>query len=219
MSFTPKLQGHKVKWFTDNQSVRSIVTNGSKKTHLQDGALCIFETCMKYSLRLEVEWIPRSLNEQADYLSRIMDYDDWKVDPSWFAVLDTLWGPYTVDCFASCYNKQISRFYSRFWSPGAEGVDAFTVDWQGEVCWWVPPLHLVMRVVKHARRCMATGTLVVPAWKSASYWAVLCPDGAHFADFIYHWEKVHFYPQLVQDGCSAMASILAVPCPIHCQEV
>ena len=95
-SFAPKLQGHKVKWFTDNQSVRSIVTNGSKKMHLQDGALCIFETCMKYSLRLEVEWIPRSLNERADYASRIMDYDDWKVDPSWFAVLDTWWGPNTV---------------------------------------------------------------------------------------------------------------------------
>ena len=58
-SFAPKRQGHKVKWFTDNQSVRSKVTNGSKKMHLQDGALCIFETCMKYSLRLE--WIPRSL--------------------------------------------------------------------------------------------------------------------------------------------------------------
>ena len=31
---------------------------------------------------------------------------------------------------------------------------------------------------------------------------VLCPDGAHFADFIHHWEKVKFYPQLFHDGCS-----------------
>ena len=59
-----------------------------------------------------------------------------------------------------------------------------------------------MRVVKHAKRCMATGTLVVTAWKSAPYWPVLCPDGAHFADFIHHWEKVKFYPQLFHDGCS-----------------
>ena len=117
-----------------------------------------------------------------------MDYDDWKVDPSWFAVLDNLWGFHTVDCFVSCYNKQISRFYNRLWSPGAEEVNVFTVDWQGEVCWWVPPLHLVMRVVKHVRRCMATGMLVVPVWKSAPYWPVLCPDGAHFSGFIHHWE-------------------------------
>ena len=59
-----------------------------------------------------------------------------------------------------------------------------------------------MRVIKHGRLCRATGTLVVPAWKSAPYWPVLCPDGTHFADFIHHWEKVHFYPQLLRDGRS-----------------
>ena len=42
---------------------------------------------------------------------------------------------------------------------------------------------LVMRVIE--RLCEATGTIVVPAWKSAPYWPVLCPDGTHFADFIY----------------------------------
>ena len=51
VSFTQKLLGHKVKWFRDNQSVRSIVTNSSKEMHLQDGALSIFAICMKYSLR------------------------------------------------------------------------------------------------------------------------------------------------------------------------
>ena len=59
---------------------------------------------------------------------------------------------------------------------------------------------LVMRVIE--RLCEATGTIVVPAWKSAPYWPVLCPDGTHFADFIHHWEKVHFYPQLLHDGHS-----------------
>ena len=55
VSFAQKLQGHKVKWFTDNQSVRSRVINGSKKMHLQDGALSIFEICMKYSLTNEFQ--------------------------------------------------------------------------------------------------------------------------------------------------------------------
>ena len=52
-SFVPKLQDHAIKWFTDNQSVKLIVTYGSKKSHLQHGVLCIFETCMKFSLKLE----------------------------------------------------------------------------------------------------------------------------------------------------------------------
>lgn len=52
----------------------------SKKLHLQDGALSIYETCKKTG----VKWIPRS---SADFLSRIIDYDDWKVDPSLFVIL------------------------------------------------------------------------------------------------------------------------------------
>lgn len=66
-SFAPKLQGHKVKWFTDNQSVKLIVMHGSKRLHLQDGAFSIFETCMNFSLKLDVEWIPRDDNERATF--------------------------------------------------------------------------------------------------------------------------------------------------------
>ena len=34
------------KWFTDNQNVVSIVKFGSKKPHLQDGAVSIFDTVL-----------------------------------------------------------------------------------------------------------------------------------------------------------------------------
>ena len=60
LSFAEKLKGHTVKWFTDNQNVVRIVQAGSKKPHLQEGAMCIFQTCMQYSIRLDMEWIPRS---------------------------------------------------------------------------------------------------------------------------------------------------------------
>ena len=42
-SFASRLAGHSVKWFTDNQGVVHIVSCGSKKPHLQDGAMAIFE--------------------------------------------------------------------------------------------------------------------------------------------------------------------------------
>ena len=61
-----KLRGHKVKWFTDNQGVVSIITNGSKKPHLQEGALSIFEVCMQNAIKVEMVWLPRSDNEKAD---------------------------------------------------------------------------------------------------------------------------------------------------------
>ena len=56
-----------MKWFTDNQSVKLIVMHGSKRLHLQDGAFSIFETCMNFSLKLDVEWIPRDDNERAAF--------------------------------------------------------------------------------------------------------------------------------------------------------
>ena len=67
------------------------------------------------------------MRRQADqYLSRIIDYDDWSLDHKLFKFLDNKWGPHTVDRFACFYNAQLSRYNSRFWNPGSEAVDAFT---------------------------------------------------------------------------------------------
>ena len=35
---------------------------------------------MKHSLKLEMEWIPRSQNDRADYLSGNVDFDNWSVN-------------------------------------------------------------------------------------------------------------------------------------------
>ena len=207
-AFALKLRGNTIKWFTDNQSVKFIVTNGSKKRHLQDGASCIFETCMKYTLKLEMEWIPRSQNERADYISKIVDFDDWKLNPCFFDYVDGMWGPHTVDCFASFYNTQLCRYFSRYWNPGAEAVDAVTVAWCNEVCWWVPPLYLVMRVVKHARACAAKGTLIVPLWKSAPFWPVLCPDGIHLAG---NGQSYNFLPGIFRMVVVAIILVRLLP--------
>ncbi|VDI18252.1 Hypothetical predicted protein [Mytilus galloprovincialis] len=73
------MRDKRIKWFTDNQNVVSIVHKGSMKPYLQDIAYDIFVTCLKYNVSLEVEWIPRAENEIADYISRIIDTDDWGV--------------------------------------------------------------------------------------------------------------------------------------------
>ena len=149
-----------------------------------------------------MDWIPRSLNEYADTISRIVDFDDWSLNPCIFSLLDASWGPHTVDCFASPYNSQLARFHSRFWSPGTEAVDTFTVDWGKEVNWWIPPLHLVCRTIHHAANCKAKGTLVVPAWDSAPFWPILCLDGRHLAPFIHLWWATDYYPGLILPGRS-----------------
>ena len=52
----------------------------------------------------------RSRNEQADYLSRIVDLDDWSVSPHIFCFLDLKWGPYSIDRLADEHNHLLPRF-------------------------------------------------------------------------------------------------------------
>ena len=59
------------------------------------------------------------------------------------------------------------------------------MDWgYGENNWWCPLPGLVVRVIRHAEACHASGTIVVPYWKSAPIWPLLCPDGIEYASFV-----------------------------------
>ena len=220
-SFAVKLAGHRVKWFTDNQNVVRIVQSGSRRQHLQDGAMSIFEVCLAHNIRLDVAWIPRTLNDRADFLSRIVDYDDWQLCPVVFCQLDAMWGPHTIDRFASFYNTQLERFDSRCWDPHCEAVDTFTRSWSGEVNWWVPPQSLVCRTLLHAESCGARGTLVVPAWKSAPHWPLISPDGCHLAPFVQCWCAIVYYDGLLLPGRSGsnIASAMQPGSSILCLHV
>jgi hypothetical protein len=65
------LSGKRIKWFTDNQNMVSIVGKGSTKTVLQELALDIFSACLKFNVNIDMVWIPRSENDRADYLSHV----------------------------------------------------------------------------------------------------------------------------------------------------
>ena len=60
-----------VRWFTDNHNVVRILQVGSWQENLQAIALDIFFLTIHNQVHLEPEWIPRELNKQVDYLSRI----------------------------------------------------------------------------------------------------------------------------------------------------
>jgi len=104
------LSGCDVKWFTDNQAVPSIVHSGSMKEHLHIVALNIFQTAKDNNIDINVEWIPHTQNERADYLSKIVVYDDWTVKDCCFHAVTSVWGPCSVDCFASYKNHKVPRF-------------------------------------------------------------------------------------------------------------
>ena len=48
-----------------------IIKVGSMKLDLHRLAIKIFQFCAEHSIRMEVQWIPRTENEKADYISRL----------------------------------------------------------------------------------------------------------------------------------------------------
>ena len=78
-----------------------------------------------------VHWVPRELNTEADDLSKLFDADDWRPNPRLFAIVTRLWGPCSVDAFATAENAHRPRFFSKWHSPGSSGIDAFAQPQQG----------------------------------------------------------------------------------------
>ena len=108
-----------------------------------------------------------------DYISRLIDVDDWQTTNDLFLSLNHRWGPYSVDCFANYYNHKLPRFFSRFWNPNTAGVDFFIQPLRGENCWVVPPVSIVPRVLHYMKSQNAVGTVFLSFWPSAHYWPLL----------------------------------------------
>ena len=182
-SFQEKLRNERVRWFTDNQNVVRVVQYGSKKPDLQTEALAIFSTCLQQHNIIKIE---PDQNEQADYISRLVDYDDWMLNPEIFHLLDAMWRPHTIDRFANMFNNQLVRFNLRFGTPPRKQwmllpVTGLVKITGGAQC---PPLYLVPRVLRHAQNTKAQGTLIIPNGFSSPFWPLLFPTGTEPAEFV-----------------------------------
>ena len=120
----------------------------------------------------------------ADFLSRLVDCDDWSVTDTVFRNLDEKWGPHTVDRFSSHYNSKCERFNSRWWVPGTEGINCLNQVWSGEVNWLVPPPAQVVTCIRKMESDKCVGTLILPEWKSAAFWPLLVTEEGAYRDFI-----------------------------------
>ena len=74
----------------------------------------VFNLCKKYDIKLLVDWVPRELNQYADYLSKMVDHDDWQTSGLLFNYLEQQWGPDTIDRFTNSSNTKLRRFNSKF---------------------------------------------------------------------------------------------------------
>ncbi len=190
-AFSPNLKGKCVKVHSDNTGVESIIKKGSMKRELHMLSLDIANTCKSMGIMLQVQWVPRELNVEADLISREVDLDDWGVSREFFDMIDSLYGPHTVDRFADNLNCRLPRFNSKYWCPNTSLVDAFSVSWEGENNWLVPPIVLIGQVIKHVKASRAMATLIAPAWPSAPFWPLLFSKYSSFANMIVRYRRFH----------------------------
>ena len=160
-TFARFLKGQKLKIFSDNQNVIRISSVGSKIPALNSIAISLFKFSLAHNISFQVQWVPRSQNAKADYLSRLVDADDWYLNPQLFQLLSSFWGPFDIDRMADQNNTQLKRFNSKFWCPGTEVIDCFTQNWSHCNNWVCPPPALLLSVLKHMAFWKASGVLVL----------------------------------------------------------
>ena len=172
--FKEVLSGHSVTWHTDCKNLVRIVKRGSMKPYILNLAVACYKVAKSSNIILNVVWIPRRENEEADFWSRVVDYNDWGIQKSWYDKICKACNMIPdVDRFADNDNKKCIRYNSRFYHHQAEAVDALTQNWGNDKNWVVPPIHLVNRSLEHAIQCEAEIILVVPKWPSAIFWPKL----------------------------------------------
>ena len=93
-----------VLWYSDNVNVARIINNGSPKDELQTLVLEIYAISINNDIKMVSKWIPREENQIADEISKHYDTDDWGIDGETFELIQSKFGQFTVDRFASATN-------------------------------------------------------------------------------------------------------------------
>ena len=165
------LENCTLNWFTDAQNVARIAKRGSKKPYLANLAIALYNITRARKINLNIIWVPRDQNEEADFWSRVRDFDDWEVSNLWFEKICSYFNfQPTIDRFANANNNKVARFNTRFYHHKATAVDCFTQNWEDERNWVVPPVFLINRAINYCKLCKAEMVLVIPKWQSGVFW-------------------------------------------------
>ena len=206
------LAGKFIRLFTDNANVECIINRaGSKTPRINSVAKELVWFTMLHKIRLRSTWIPRDLNQLADFFSKIEDSSDWKLNPTVFSALADLfatsYGPLQIDLFASHTNYQLPSFYSLYWTPSARGVDSFNFWWDRH-CYAYPPYNQIARMIRHGRSCGSRILAILPITPAARWWYLVMGTNGKFLPYIQSCVVLQQRYELLLSGVHKYA-----PCP------
>jgi hypothetical protein len=93
-------------WLTDSENVARIFRRGSGDLSRMRLALQVLEIALRLNLDLNPIWVSRTNPrlQKADAMTKQVNTDDWSVHPEAFGMLQSWFGRFTVDLFASADN-------------------------------------------------------------------------------------------------------------------
>lgn len=182
LSFRHHIRDKHVQVLSDNIStVANIRFQGGPSRDLTYIAALIWKEALQNNVTLTTSYLAGNQNCQADFLSRITLPSDWRLNPNAFRYLNRVWGPHSIDRFASMTNTQLPVYNSWHYDPTTSGIDCLAQqDWAEHNNFINPPFCLIPRILDVIQKQRALGTLIAPLWKSKMWFQrlqkmSLCP--------------------------------------------
>ncbi|HJS83402.1 MAG TPA: DNA N-6-adenine-methyltransferase, partial [Nitrososphaera sp.] len=167
---------------TDNKVAMSYVNRmGGREPHLSRIVEEIHSFCLSRNVLLTADYIPGRENVIADHLSRLeSDWTESRLNPDIFQLIQTQWGPFSLDAMAMAVNTQCPRYVSLRYDPGCIYTDFLgrPLDHK-ENAFVNPPFSMIPRILRKIEEEKLTLVLIVPVWPAQSWWPTvwtLCSD-------------------------------------------
>ncbi|XP_068994070.1 uncharacterized protein [Neodiprion pinetum] len=131
----------------------------------------IWQWCEIRDLGNFASYISSRDNKDADEESRVKQNEtEWELASWAYNQVDTTFGKFDIDLFASNVNAKCRKFVSWHRDPEACAVDAFTIPWTNLYFYAFPPFAVILRTIKKIIAEKANGVLVVPFWPTQSWY-------------------------------------------------
>lgn len=166
LSFHDTLCGKVVQILSDNVTTVACINNlYTPSQELGQLMTDIWIMAHKLGVTLVAKHLAGRLNVLADHLSRVNSPYEWALDRKMFLYLDILFGPHTVDRFASMRTAQLPIYNSLYHDPMTSGVDALSQsNWRDNMNFVNAPFFLIPRVLQVVREQRAEATIIAPKW-------------------------------------------------------
>ena len=160
----------------DNMTALSYLVKmgGTRSPELLQVAKEIWDYLLANGIAVTAEYLPSSLNIQADWQSRNhKDSSDWKLNPKIFSQIVKIRGIPQIDLFASQLNHQLPKYMSWHPDPGSCAVDSLQHSWRNLYGYAFPPFCLVGKVLAKARKDQSLLLIITLAWQTQPWYAAV----------------------------------------------